>query len=79
MPLKETIIQGKHTMNLPKFYPLENKEVIPDSSVKILFLLQLNGRNSRQISRLLRMIYNARHLYYVHVDDRQDFLYSGDN
>ncbi|KAI6217860.1 Protein xylosyltransferase [Aphelenchoides fujianensis] len=42
--------------------------------VRILFLLQLNGRNSRQIRRLLRLIYSPRHFYFVHVDPRQKFM-----
>ncbi|CAD5232191.1 unnamed protein product [Bursaphelenchus xylophilus] len=43
--------------------------------VKILFLLQLNGRNVRQIKRLLKAIYNPRHLYLVHVDARQKLMH----
>ncbi|KAI6237426.1 Cyclin and Carbohydrate-binding WSC and Glycosyl transferase domain containing protein [Aphelenchoides besseyi] len=49
----------------------------PENSVRdvrILFLLQLNGRNSRQIRRLLRLIYNPRHFYFVHVDPRQKYM-----
>ncbi|KAI6190281.1 Protein xylosyltransferase [Aphelenchoides bicaudatus] len=42
--------------------------------VKILFLLQLNGRNSRQIRRLLRLIYRPKHFYFIHVDSRQTFM-----
>jgi len=39
--------------------------------------LQLNGRDYLQIRRLLGMIYSQKHFYFVHVDSRQQFLYSG--
>ena len=45
--------------------------------VRILFVLQLNHRNIRQIRRLLRLIYSPQHFYYVHVDPRQAFMYEG--
>uniref|UniRef100_A0A0N5A8E3 protein xylosyltransferase n=1 Tax=Syphacia muris TaxID=451379 RepID=A0A0N5A8E3_9BILA len=45
------------------------------SNVKILFLLQLNGRNIRQILRLLRVIFSSKHQYLVHVDRRQQYLF----
>lgn len=47
-----------------------------DRNVKILFLLQLNGRNVRQITRLLKIIYSPNHLYIVHVDSRQQLMHS---
>ena len=50
---------------------------IVDRDVKILFLLQLNGRNSRQIRRLLRLIYQPKHFYFIHVDSRQKFMQQG--
>lgn len=54
-------------------------EVTPqtDRDVKILFLLQLNGRNTRQIKRLLKILYNPTHLYLVHVDVRQKYMFAG--
>ena len=45
--------------------------------VKILFLLQLNGRDARQVKRLIRLIYRPWHLYYVHVDARQNYIFNG--
>lgn len=36
--------------------------------VKIVFLLTLNGRALRQVKRLLKLIYNTGHYYYIHVD-----------
>uniref|UniRef100_A0A915PQL3 protein xylosyltransferase n=1 Tax=Setaria digitata TaxID=48799 RepID=A0A915PQL3_9BILA len=50
----------------------------PDDSVanvQILFLLQLNGRNIRQVNRLLRIIYSPKHYYIIHVDSRQHYLF----
>ena len=45
-------------------------------SIKILFLLQLNGRNERQVKRFLKSIYLPHHYYYIHVDKRQNYMYS---
>lgn len=63
-------------MTKMKSLKLQNR--VDQSKVKILFLLQLNGRNSRQIRRLLRMIYSSDHLYYIHVDVRQKFMQNGE-
>ncbi|XP_043284681.1 xylosyltransferase oxt [Venturia canescens] len=43
--------------------------------VKIAFLLTVNGRASRQVKRLINVLYHPSHLYYIHVDARQDYLY----
>ena len=42
---------------------------------RIAFILTLNGRGLRQVTRLLRTIYRPHHTYYIHVDARQDYLY----
>ncbi|CAG9539643.1 unnamed protein product [Cercopithifilaria johnstoni] len=50
----------------------------PDNNVpnvQILFLLQLNGRNTRQVNRLLRVIYSRKHFYIIHVDSRQQYMF----
>lgn len=44
------------------------------STPRIVFLLSLNGRSTRQIFRLLRAIYDQHHYYLIHVDQRMDFL-----
>ncbi|KAK6107657.1 Core-2/I-Branching enzyme family protein [Brugia pahangi] len=52
----------------------------PDDSVpnvQILFLLQLNGRNIRQVNRLFRIIYSPKHYYIIHVDSRQQYMFEG--
>lgn len=70
---------------LPVFHDLPNlvsnaSTFYWNSSVmrpKILFVLQLNGRNSRQIYRFLKLIYRPNHLYYIHVDIRQNYMFKG--
>uniref|UniRef100_A0A1B0BVC3 protein xylosyltransferase n=1 Tax=Glossina palpalis gambiensis TaxID=67801 RepID=A0A1B0BVC3_9MUSC len=48
----------------------------PDAErVRIAFLLTLNGRALRQVHRLLKALYDPQHVYYIHVDKRQDYLY----
>lgn len=42
--------------------------VSKNSSVKIVFLLTLNGRAVRQVKRLLKILYHREHYYYIHVD-----------
>ncbi|XP_030372520.1 xylosyltransferase oxt [Scaptodrosophila lebanonensis] len=43
--------------------------------VRIAFLLTLNGRALRQVHRLIKALYAPNHVYYIHVDARQDYLY----
>ncbi|KAL1416708.1 hypothetical protein MTO96_027605 [Rhipicephalus appendiculatus] len=43
--------------------------------VRIAFLLCVNGRAVRQVLRLLQFLYHERHVFYIHVDARQDHLY----
>ncbi|XP_072386942.1 xylosyltransferase oxt [Diabrotica undecimpunctata] len=74
---------GYYTMNV---YHTGIKRFIPQtaniesdnktrSTVKIVFLLTLNGRALRQIKRLLKILYHKDHYYYIHIDIRQDYLY----
>lgn len=74
-----------HSVNLEipdKVVPIKPKYLAPNETiqnyqpVKILFLLQLNGRNERQVKRFLKSIYLSHHYYYIHVDKRQDYMYS---
>lgn len=48
---------------------------IVNGTTKIAFILTLNGRAIRQVFRLLRVIYRTHHIYLIHVDARQDFLF----
>lgn len=43
--------------------------------VRIAYLLTVNGRASRQVKRLIGALYHPSHLFYIHVDARQDYLY----
>lgn len=58
---------------MPKFHQINGQQ--GQSNVKILFLFQFNGRNSRQIRRLFRMLFTPAHLYLIHVDSRQQYLH----
>lgn len=46
-----------------------------EKSVRIAYLLTVNGRASRQVRRLINILYHPSHLFYIHVDARQDYLY----
>uniref|UniRef100_A0A5S6R428 protein xylosyltransferase n=1 Tax=Trichuris muris TaxID=70415 RepID=A0A5S6R428_TRIMR len=65
-------------LNCPEVNLQENRNAqngMPVKRAKIAFLLQVNGRAARQIKRMLKMIYRQEHIYVVHVDERQDYLY----
>lgn len=51
---------------------LENEHEEP---ARIAYLLTVNGRASRQVKRLIRILYHPSHFFYIHVDARQDYLY----
>ncbi|XP_055620367.1 xylosyltransferase oxt isoform X2 [Toxorhynchites rutilus septentrionalis] len=62
---------------IAKFSP-QTTEVTPKAGkepVRIAFLLTLNGRALRQVHRLLKTLYSTRHYYFIHVDERQEYLY----
>ncbi|XP_014216073.1 xylosyltransferase oxt [Copidosoma floridanum] len=46
-----------------------------DESIRIAYLLTVNGRASRQVKRLISILYDPLHLFYIHVDARQDYMY----
>ncbi|OAD58255.1 Xylosyltransferase oxt [Eufriesea mexicana] len=46
-----------------------------EKSARIAYLLTVNGRASRQVKRLISILYHPSHLFYIHVDARQDYLY----
>ena len=43
--------------------------------VKIVYLLTIAGRASRQVARLVRQIYSPDHYILVHVDSRSDQIH----
>uniref|UniRef100_A0A0N5BT15 protein xylosyltransferase n=1 Tax=Strongyloides papillosus TaxID=174720 RepID=A0A0N5BT15_STREA len=63
----------KHKRSYPVY--IEDTNDNKNSDVKILFLLQLNGRNDRQVRRMLKSVYRPNHYYIVHVDKRQKYMY----
>uniref|UniRef100_A0A182LRE1 protein xylosyltransferase n=1 Tax=Anopheles culicifacies TaxID=139723 RepID=A0A182LRE1_9DIPT len=59
-------------------FAAQSTEAVPrqaDETVRIAFLLTLNGRAVRQVHRLLKALYSPRHYYYIHIDARQEYLY----
>ncbi|VDL64539.1 unnamed protein product [Nippostrongylus brasiliensis] len=61
----------------PYLFPKAKHEEDSNKDVtvpRILFLLQLNGRNERQVKRLFKAIYSPSHYYYIHVDQRQLYM-----
>ncbi|XP_077264454.1 xylosyltransferase oxt [Temnothorax americanus] len=46
-----------------------------EQPVRIAYLLTVNGRASRQVKRLISILYRSSHFFYIHVDARQDYLY----
>ncbi|KAG7156935.1 Xylosyltransferase oxt-like [Homarus americanus] len=43
--------------------------------VRIVFILTVNGRAMRQLSRLVKALYHKDHYFFIHVDSRQDYLF----
>lgn len=59
--------------NGPGNLHFEEEDVRP--KVRVLFVLTLNGRQVRQVRRLLKAIYHRDHFYLLHVDARQEYLF----
>ena len=49
--------------------------VSSEESVRIVYLLTINGRAVRQVKRLIKQLYDGRNYFYIHVDSRQDYLF----
>ncbi|KAJ1096997.1 hypothetical protein NDU88_002127 [Pleurodeles waltl] len=72
---------------VPRFCPLEGKannnvqwdedsvEYMPEIPVRIVFVLVVHGRASRQLQRMLKAIYHKDHFYYIHCDKRSNYLH----
>ncbi|KAK6165186.1 hypothetical protein SNE40_023628 [Patella caerulea] len=55
---------------------LASKDSVADEPpVKIVFILTFNGRQIRQVIRLIRAVYHPDHYYYIHVDKREEYLF----
>ncbi|XP_023153650.2 xylosyltransferase 1-like isoform X1 [Amphiprion ocellaris] len=70
---------------VPRYCPIEGKANVnvqwdEDASdaatpVRIAFVLVVHGRASRQFQRLFKAIYHTSHYYYIHVDQRSNYLH----
>ncbi|XP_062263860.1 xylosyltransferase 1-like [Platichthys flesus] len=72
---------------VPRYCPLEGKANVnvqwdsppadapPLQPVRIAFVLVVHGRASRQFQRLFKAIYHTSHYYYIHVDQRSNYLH----
>ncbi|XP_023222880.1 xylosyltransferase 1-like isoform X2 [Centruroides sculpturatus] len=82
------IQQGNlYPKRLPRYCPIEEpikhepksinsiRAMAETDTVRIVFLLTINGRAVRQVRRLIRVLYHERHYFYIHVDSRCDYLF----
>uniref|UniRef100_A0A7N6A3D3 Xylosyltransferase 1 n=1 Tax=Anabas testudineus TaxID=64144 RepID=A0A7N6A3D3_ANATE len=72
---------------VPRYCPIEGKANVnvqwdegpsdsaPPVSVRIAFVLVVHGRASRQFQRFFKAIYHTSHYYYIHVDQRSNYLH----
>ncbi|KAM9457238.1 xylosyltransferase 1 [Clarias gariepinus] len=66
-------LEGKASVNV--HWEEDSMETAPAVPVRIAFVLVVHGRASRQVQRLFKAIYHTSHFYYIHVDQRSDYLY----
>ncbi|XP_033102591.1 xylosyltransferase 1-like [Anneissia japonica] len=71
---------------LPRYCPLKGKASTQieqddlfttdtESPVRIVYVLVVHGRALRQVSRLIKVLNDSRHYFYIHVDVRSDYLH----
>ncbi|XP_029015838.1 xylosyltransferase 1-like [Betta splendens] len=72
---------------VPRYCPIEGKantnvqwdedpsDAASAEPVRIAFVLVVHGRASRQFQRLFKAIYHTSHYYYIHVDQRSNYLH----
>ncbi|XP_046624533.1 xylosyltransferase oxt [Neodiprion virginianus] len=64
---------------IQRFRPQEARNSSSKNSrekpARIAYLLTVNGRASRQVKRLISVLYHPSHFFYIHVDARQDYMY----
>ncbi|XP_007543459.1 xylosyltransferase 1 [Poecilia formosa] len=66
-------IEGKANVNIQ--WDEDSVESFPLKPVRIAFVLVIHGRASRQFQRLFKAIYHTSHFYYIHVDQRSNYLH----
>ena len=49
--------------------------IIKASPIRIVYLLILSGRASRQVRRLIKRLYDGESYFYIHVDSRHDYMF----
>uniref|UniRef100_A0A8C5WKH4 Xylosyltransferase 2 n=1 Tax=Leptobrachium leishanense TaxID=445787 RepID=A0A8C5WKH4_9ANUR len=54
----------------------EAAPLLPEKPLRIVYMLVVHGRAVRQLKRLIRAIYHKDHFYYIHVDQRSNYLHS---
>uniref|UniRef100_A0A665T0B8 Xylosyltransferase 1 n=1 Tax=Echeneis naucrates TaxID=173247 RepID=A0A665T0B8_ECHNA len=66
-------LEGKANVNV--HWDEDSAESFPFKPVRIAFVLVVHGRASRQFQRLFKAIYHTSHYYYIHVDQRSNYLH----
>ncbi|XP_057673202.1 xylosyltransferase 2 [Corythoichthys intestinalis] len=54
---------------------LDNSLADEENPVRIAFVIMVHGRAVRQVKRILKAIYHSDHFYYIHVDQRSDYMH----
>ncbi|XP_053564836.1 xylosyltransferase 2 [Bombina bombina] len=47
----------------------------PEKPPRVVYMLVVHGRAIRQLKRLIKAIYHQDHFYYIHVDQRSNYLH----
>ncbi|XP_062244716.1 xylosyltransferase 1 [Platichthys flesus] len=66
-------LEGKANVNVQ--WDEDSAESFPLKPVRIGFVLVVHGRAARQFQRLFKAIYHTSHYYYIHVDQRSNYLH----
>lgn len=69
------MFEEKRNVEAP-YENLLNFSLTEKKRVRIVFLLQFNGRAVRQIRRIFRFIYQPQHFYFIHIDKVNFLLFS---
>ncbi|XP_069808838.1 xylosyltransferase 2 [Dendropsophus ebraccatus] len=48
---------------------------LPEKPLRVVYMLVVHGRAVRQLKRLIKAIYHKDHFYYIHVDQRSNYLH----
>ncbi|XP_063315020.1 xylosyltransferase 2 isoform X1 [Pelobates fuscus] len=67
-------LTGKGTSGLQWNEP-DAGVVLSEKPLRIVYMLVVHGRAVRQLTRLIKAIYHKDHFYYIHVDQRSNYLH----